>query len=38
MKSILIFTTIASIAIVMAYYLIIEDGGKSNDVPAFNAD
>ncbi len=38
MKNILIFATIASIAIVVAFYLIIEDKGESFDVPALNAD
>ncbi|MEP7231555.1 MAG: hypothetical protein ABI691_14940 [Ginsengibacter sp.] len=38
MKNILIFATIAGIAIVIAYYLIIEDGDESIDVPALNAD
>ncbi len=38
MKSILIFTTIASIAIVVAYYLLFEDRGRLSDVPAMSAD
>lgn len=37
MKRILIFTTIASIAVVVAYYLLIENGGKSKDVSALES-
>ena len=38
MKNILIFATIASIAIVVAYYLIIENDGDWNDVSIYNED
>ncbi len=37
MKNILIFTTIAGIAMVVAYYLLIEKGGKSKGVSAFES-
>ncbi len=36
MKNILIFVTVASIAIVAAYYLIIEDLSESIDISAFD--
>ena len=38
MKNILIFATIAGIAIVVAYYLIIENDGDPNDVSIYNED
>lgn len=36
MKNILIFVTVASIAIVATYYLIIENGSGSIDLSAFD--
>ncbi len=38
MKKILIFATIASVAIVIAWYFIIEDVVESIDVPGLNTD
>ncbi len=38
MKNILIFATIASAAIVIAYYLVIEKGNYSDDVSASQFD
>lgn len=38
MKNILIFATIASLAIVVAYYLIIETDGDPNEVSIYNED
>ena len=35
MKNILIFATIASIAIVVAYYWIVEEGDEANEISAF---
>ena len=35
MKNILIFATIAAIGIVVAYYLVIENDGNSNEVAIF---
>ncbi len=34
MKNILIFATMASIAIVVTYYWIVEEGGEANEVSA----
>lgn len=38
MKSILIAATIVSVAIVVAYYLIANDGGRLTDIPVMSAD